>query len=535
MAAIVPQTRLRTLDTIRSMRATRHAVLLTLLPCLLAAQPDLDSTAARAMKEFEVPGMAVLVVKDGRTVASRGYGVRRLGDPAPVTPRTMFGIASHSKAFTAAAMAMLVEEGKLKWDDRVIDHLPEFQMSDAYVTREMRIRDLFTHRSGLALGAGDLMYFPPSDLSRAEIVRRLRFVPLAYSFRERYAYDNILYIVAGEVIARVSGASWDGFVKKRIFEPLGMGSTVTSIRPLREYSDVAFPHAMDEGTLKPLPLADSDNWGAAAGVITNLEDFSRWVRVQLGGGELEGRRLFSQAQQREMWAPVSIVPSRPGEGPLAQVSPQFSAYALGWNVSDYRGRRIVHHSGGLAGMVTRTVLVPEMQLAVAVFTNQEAGQALNAVVYTVLDHYMGAAPVDWVAALAAARRKQVEDAGRKVKEAMAKRAAGTRPSLALSSYAGRYRDPWYGDVRITEENGRLRIRFTHTPWLEGTLEHFHHDTFVARWDRRWLLADAWIWFSLKPDGSIEEARMSAVSPLTDFSFDFHDLRLKPVAADARPY
>jgi CubicO group peptidase (beta-lactamase class C family) len=517
------------------MRLKRFLFTVACLPLLLAAQPDLDAVAARAMKEFEVPGMAVLVVKDGRVVVSRGYGVRRLGEPAPVTPRTMFGIASHTKAFTAAAMALLVEEGKLKWDDRVIDHLPEFQMSDPYVTREMRIRDLFTHRSGLALGAGDLMYFPPSDLGRAEIVRRLRFVPLAYSFRERYAYDNVLYVVAGEVIARVSGMPWEKFLKRRILDPLGMSSTTTSVKALREHNDVAFPHAKDEGALRPLPLADSDNWAAAAGVITNLEDFSRWVRVQLGGGEFEGRRLFSQAQQREMWTPVTMVPSRPGEGALAQVAPQFSTYALGWNVSDYRGRRTVHHSGGLAGMVTRTVLVPEMQLGVAVFTNQEAGQAFHAVIYTVLDHYIGAAPADWVAALAAARRKQVEEAESKVKAAMAKRAAGGRPSLDPSSYAGRYRDAWYGDVLIAEEGGRPRIRFTHTPWLEGTLEHFHYDTFIVRWDRRWLLADAWLTFSLNADGTIAEARMSAVSPLTDFSFDFHDLRLRPVPADAKPY
>jgi len=517
------------------MRMSRRIVLLSWLPLLVSAQVDLDAVVGRAMREFEVPGMAVLVVKNGKVEVSRGYGVRRLGEAGPVTPRTMFGIASHSKAFTAAAMAMLVEEGKLKWSDRVIDHLPEFQMSDAYVTREMRIRDLFTHRSGLALGAGDLLYFPPTDLSRAEIVRRLRFVPLEYSFRERYAYDNILYVVAGEVIARVSGMSWDEFLRRRIFEPLGMRATVTSVRALKEGGDVAYPHAKDEGVLKALPLASSDNWAAAAGVVTNLEDFSRWVRLQLGGGELEGRRLFSQAQQREMWSPVTVIPVRPGEGVLGQAAPQFSAYALGWNVSDYRGRRTIHHSGGLAGMVTRTVLVPELQLGVAVFTNQEVGQAMNAVIYTVLDEAMGAGPVDWVEALAAARRKQVAEAESQVKAEMAKRSVGTRPSLRQAAYAGRYRDAWYGDVVITEQDGKLRMRFTHTPWLEGTLEHFHHDTFLVRWDRRWLLADAYLWFSLKPDGSIEEARMRAVSPLTDFSFDFHDLRLRPVAADAKPY
>lgn len=517
------------------MPCTRRFLLTICLPLVVAAQPALDETVERALRTFEVPGAAVLIVKDGQIVTAKGYGVRKLGEAAPVTPRTMFGIASHTKAFTAAAMAILVDEGKVKWDDRVIDHLPEFQMSDPYVTREMRVRDLFTHRSGLGLGAGDLLYFPPSDLSRAEIVRRLRFVPLAHSFRERYDYDNILYIVAGELIARLSGMSWDDFVRTRIFEPLGMRSTNTSIRAYGESAEIAYPHARADGKLVPLPLADSDNWGAAAGINSNLEDLSRWVRLQLNRGEWNGKRIFSEARHREMWTPVTLIPVRPGEGELAQVAPQWSAYALGWNVSDYRGQRIIHHSGGLAGMVTRTVLVPALNLGVVVLTNQEAGAALNAVIYSVLDHYINAAPVDWVAVLEANQKKREKEAADKVAAALAKRNPASRPSLPLKSYAGRYRDAWYGDVLVEEQGGRLRIRFSHTPWLEGTLEHFHYDTFIARWDRRWLLADAWVTFSLKPDGSVEEIRMSAVSPLTDFSFDFHDLRLRPAPADAKPY
>jgi len=506
-----------------------------LLPLFALAQPNLDETVERALRTFEVPGAAVLVVKDGQIVTAKGFGVRRLGELAPVTPRTLFGIASNTKAFTAAAMAMLVDEGKVRWDDRVIDHLPEFQMSDPYVTREMRVRDLFTHRSGLGLGAGDLMYFPPSDLGRAEIVRRLRFVPLAHSFRERYDYDNILYIVAGELISRVSGMSWDDFLRTRIFEPLGMRATNTSVRAHGAQAEVAYPHARADGTLVALPLADSDNWGAAAGINSCIEDLSRWVRLQLNRGEWAGKRLFSEARHREMWTPVTWVPVRPGEGALAQVAPQWSAYALGWNVSDYRGQRIVHHSGGMAGIVTRTVLVPVLNLGVVVLTNQESGAALNAIVYTVLDHYFGAEAVDWIAVLEENRKKREKEAAAKVSEAMARRNPASRPSLPPSSYAGRYRDAWYGDVLVEERDGRLRIRFSHTPWLEGTLEHFHYDTFVARWDRRWLLADAWVTFSLKPDGSVDGVRMSAISPLTDFSFDFHDLRLRPVPADAKPY
>lgn len=509
------------------------------LPLLLAAsafaQDNLDQVVERTRKEFEVPGIAVLVVKDGRTVVSKGYGVRKLGEAAPVTPKTLFGVASNTKAFTAAALAMLVEEGKLKWDDRVIDHLPEFQMADPYVTREMTIRDLLVHRSGLGLGAGDLMYFPTTDLSRDEIVRRLRHVKLESSFRSRYAYDNILYIVAGQVVARLSGMSWDDFLRTRIFEPLGMQSTNTSVRKFRAGDEVAYPHARADGKLRWLEPEDSDNWGAAAGVNTNLEDFSRWVLLQLGRGTWNGVKLFSPAQSREMWTPVTLMPSRPGTGAMAAVSPTFSTYALGWNVSDYRGRRMVHHTGGLAGMVTRLTMIPDLQLGVVVLTNQEAGSAFNAVTYTVLDHYLGAAGTDWVEVLGAAQKKREAEAAAGIAKATAQRDANSKPSLAPGGYAGRYRDAWYGDVFVEEKDGKLRMRFSHTAELVGTLEHWQHDTFVVKWDKRSLLADAYVSFALKPDGTVDTVKMQAVSPLTDFSFDFHDLLLKPAPKDAKPY
>ena len=207
-------------------------VLLIAMTTPLLAQAYLDDAVERARKAFDVPGIAVAVVKDGKVVVAKGYGVRRVGDPAPVTARTLFGIASNTKIFTAAALAMLVEEGKLAWEDRVVDRLPGFQMSDPYVTREMRIRDLLCHRSGLGLGAGDLMFFPATDLSEADILYRLRFVPLATSFRSEYAYDNILYTVAGAVIRQVSGKPWAAFIQERFFAPLGMRSSRTSIRDL---------------------------------------------------------------------------------------------------------------------------------------------------------------------------------------------------------------------------------------------------------------------------------------------------------------
>ncbi|WP_321473176.1 serine hydrolase [uncultured Paludibaculum sp.] len=514
--------------------AVRLAFVLT-LPCFAWAQPNLDAAVERTLKEFNVPGIAVGVVKDGQLVLAKGYGVRKLGDVAPVTPDTLFGIASNTKAFTAASLAMLVDEGKVRWDDPVIQYLPAFQMYDPYVTREMTVRDLLVHRSGLGLGAGDLMFFPTSNLSSTEIVRRLRWVRPATSFRSGYAYDNVLYLVAGQVIEAASGKPWDVFVRERFFKPLGMTHSTTSSTVLKPGMDYATPHAAADGKLEPISLTNLDNNAPAGAINSSINDMSRWVAAQLNGGEYNGTRLFSAKQGQEMWSAQTIMPLGNPPGELIEAKPNFQAYGLGWVVSDFRGTKMVHHTGGLAGMVTRVTLIPSLKLGVLVFTNQEVGAAFNAVTYTVLDHYLNAPSKDWVAAYATYQKGRVAEAGETVSKSAAARDVNSKPSLPLLSYAGRFRDAWYGDVLVEAKDGKLLIRFTHSPSLTGELVHWQYDTFVARWNDRTLLADAYVTFSLKPDGKIEGAKMVAVSPLTDFSFDFHDLYLRPVAADAQPY
>ena len=502
------------------------------------AQDYVDRVVERARKEFDVPGIAVAIVKDGNVVLAKGYGVRKLGEPAPVTPHSLFRIASNTKAFTAAALAMLVDEGKLRWDDAVIQHMPGFQMYDPYVTRELTVRDLLVHRSGLGLGAGDLMFFPPSDLSREQIIQRLRFVKPATSFRSRYAYDNLLYLVAGQLIPAVTGKSWDNFVKERIFIPLGMTSTNASTQALKAASDVAIPHSKAGGKLEPLPHEDVDNNAPAGAINSCVADLAKWVTVQLNRGGMGSSRLFSEAQSREMWSAQTIMPigDPPSGAPaaLAALRPNFSAYGLGWMLTDYRGKKIVSHTGGLAGYVSRVTMVPDLKLGVVVLTNQEATGAFQAVTYTILDRYLGAPETDWVAPFLAQAKMGETGAEKIVKQAAAKRNATSRPSLPLAGYAGRYRDAWYGDVAIEEHSGKLTISFTHTRQLTGDLEHWQYDTFVARWRDRTLAADAYVTFSLKPDGSVDEVKMAPVSPLTDFSFDFQDLLLRPVAANAPP-
>lgn len=512
------------------------AVLALALASAAFGQPDLDPLVERVRRDFEVPGIAVVIVKDGKVVHAKGYGVRKLGEAAPVTPNTLFGVASNTKAMTAAALAILADEGKLAWDDPVTKHMPAFQMYDAYVTCEMAVRDLLVHRSGLGLGAGDLMFFPSSDLSREEIVKRLRFVKPATSFRSRYAYDNILYPVAGQLIPAITGKTWDDFLRERIHLPLGMTATRTGVGLLKPRDEVASPHARAEGKLQPVSMTNLDNNGPAGSVQSSIHDMTRWVMAQLNGGELDGKRIFSQRQSREMWSPQTITPvGEPRHPALAAVRPMFSAYGRGWMLADYRGRKMVWHTGGLSGMVTRVTMIPDLNLGVIVLTNQESGGAFNAITYTVLDHYLGAAATDWPQVFLDTAKKQVADAEATISKQQAGRKAESRPSLPLAAYAGRYRDAWYGDVVSEQRGEELRIRFTHSPLLDGALDHWQYDTFIARWDDRSLLADAYVTFSLKPDGAIDQVKMVAVSPLTDFSFDFHDLLLKPVAADSPPY
>ena len=501
-------------------------------PALPPQLQDFGAYVDGARKQFDVPGIAVAIVKDGQVVMEQGFGVKETGKSGAVDAHTLFAIASNTKAFTAAALQMLAEQGKLKMDDRVIDHLPWFQMSDPYVTREMRIRDLLAHRSGLGLGAGDLLYWPPTKYSTKEVVQRLRDVPLATSFRSAYAYDNILFAVATLVIEETSGQSYADFLRDHLFKPVGMDESLVDMTYLKPGMDVAVGHAkFDFKDLRPVPPMAWVNNPGAGGIYASVHDLAKWMNVQLAGGQLPGgdARLFKEESQKQMWS--MLTPMKIGEPPvpeLAATKPNFAGYGEGWFLSDYRGHRLVWHTGGWPGMVSRLTLVPELKLGVVVLTNQESGAAFNAVTYRVLDAYLGNDKTDWVAAYAAAVKKSEANADDSWKKHEAARDKNSRPSLPLDKYAGTYRDPWYGDIAVAQEGGKLRMRFGKTPQLVGTMTPWQHDTFIVRWDDRSLNADAFVTFSLDADGGIREVRMQPISPLTDFSFDFQDLRLTPV-------
>ena len=500
----------------------------------------LDAEVARAMRAFGVPGMAVAVVKDGHVILAKGYGVRRAGHPAPVDADTLFGIASNTKAFTCAAISILVEEGKLAWDDPVTKHLSDFQMYDPWVTREVTVRDLVTHRAGLGLGGGDLMWWPPTTFTRREIVRGIRFVRPVSSLRSRYAYNNVTFVAAGEVVAAVAATSWDDFVRQRLLAPLGMSRSVTSVAVNAD--NVAAPHLEVKGVVGPMAPMDFANAGAAAGISSSASDMARWLTMLLEcarGKEASAGRtcLLKPESIQRMWSSQTVLGTPDPPLGLEPLKANFAAYGLGFGLRDYRGRKIVSHIGGLPGYVSQVALVPEERLGLVVLTNQEETGAFEAVTYRIFDEYLGAPvpPVDWVAAFhnrAADERNRAEAA---VAKAATARDAGSRPSLPLTRYAGRYRDPWYGDATIAEEAGRLVLTMTRTPRMIADLEHWQQDTFVARWREAFMSdeapADAYLSFSLRPDASVDRVTMTPVSPAIDFSFDYQDLLFTPVPAE----
>ena len=490
---------------------------------------DLDADVNRALKTFGVPGMAIAVVKDGKVVAAKGYGVRKLGEPKPVDGKTLFEVASNSKAFTAAALAMLVDEGKIAWDDPVTKHLPGFQMYDAYVTGAMTVRDLLTHRSGLGLGAGDLLWWPTTSFSTDEIISRLRYIKPATSFRNSYAYDNLLYIVAGKIIAEKDGKPWGDAIRDRILAPLGMDGSTTSVAAMLASADYAAPHSKVDGkpvVVKPIPVP---NAVGAVGLNTSAEDVARWMNLLLNDGMTpDGKQLISAKQLAEMWSEQTPMRIRDPKPALAATKPNFSAYGLGFNLRDYQGRKIAMHGGALVGFYSTVLMVPGEKLGIAILTNAENGPAMAALYWRILDHYLKVPASDWIKLYAeqeaAAHKEELERLG---KEGAA-RAARSSPSLPLASYDGAYEDPWYGQVTIAAEGGKRVMRFARTPDLTGELEHFQHDTFIVRWKERSFNADAYVTFALNPNGSIERMRMAPMSTETDFSYDFRDLNFTPV-------
>jgi CubicO group peptidase (beta-lactamase class C family) len=492
---------------------------------------QIDALVEKAMKAFDVPGISVAVVKDGKVLVAKGYGLRSIASNEKMDAHTRVGIASNSKAFTAAALAILVDAGKLKWDDRVTDFIPEFKLYNPYVTEEFTVRDLLTHRSGLGLGAGDLMFFPyGSDFTTKDVIHNLRYLKQVSSFRSQYDYDNNLYIVAGEVVKRVSGIAFEQFVEQKILGPLGMNDSAASLGRLKSKDNIITPHVSIEGRLQVMTDTPSDIINAAGGLYSSANDMAKWVTMLLAKGKYgpTAERLLSEEAIKQMWSPQTILPVHaPGN-----YNTHFAAYGLGWFMNDALGYKQLSHTGGLMGMVTQVTLVPELGLGIVVLTNQQEGAAFSSISNTIKDGYFGAPAMDRIKQSLDLKQARLGDADKVTAPVWAaidaRQASGGLAQADLAPFVGTYRDKWMGDVVIKLDQGRLNFRALRSPKLTGDMFFYKGNTFVVKWKDRMLEADAFVNFSLDTNGLPDAITMKAVSPLTDFSFDFHDLDLRRV-------
>ncbi len=515
--------------------ASALALTLAMAGAALADPPaGFDARAKAVLRASGTPGMSIAIVEGGKTTLLQGYGQRRLDRPETVDADTIFPIASVSKAFTAAALAILVDEEKLAWDDKVIDRLPGFQMYDPWVSREITVRDLLVHRSGLGLGAGDLLFWPRSTRSRADTVQALRHLKPATSFRSGYAYDNVLYITAGQLIEAVSGQTWEAFVRDRILAPSGMKTAVTEPSGRFANPDRATPHARLDGAIRGLGRLEaldekdvlSANAAPAGGVVASARDMSRWIALQLAGGALPGgeRRLFSTQASQQMWTPQTLMPREPRSAPAGAV-PLFSTYALGWKVIDYKSKRVVWHTGGIMGFRSIAVLLPDKDVGFSILTNAEDTALIMGLMYELLDHYIDplGGKTDWPAAWSALTSAKAQAAAKTVAQG---RPDGARAPLPASAYVGIYSDPWFGRITIAERGGRLMIDFPQNPGMSGELEPWSRDTFQTAWIDK-SFEPALVSFAFGADGKVARITLKAASPRADFSYDYQDLDFTP--------
>ncbi|MFN7949817.1 MAG: serine hydrolase [Blastocatellia bacterium] len=488
---------------------------------------EIDAAAEKARQDWQVPGLAIAIVKNDKVIFAKGYGVRELGKSDPVDAQTLFAIASNSKAFTTALLAMLVDEKKIAWDDKVSKYLPEFQMPDAYVTRELTIRDLVSHRSGLGTFSGDLLWYE-SNLTTDEILSRVRLLKPVNSFRAAFGYQNLMFMAAGRVIERVTGKPWSAVVRERILDPLGMSRTTTTIRELK--GNVAAPHNQLNGTMRVVHYGNVDSAAAAAGLNSCVSELAQWLRLQLGRGKFEGRQIFSPRQSWEMWQPNIFM--RVSDAAMKNNPTQhFSGYGLGWFLSDYQGRRVVSHGGGLDGMISQTAMMPEENLGLVVLTNSES--PVNVIMQNkIFDVMLGVPPRDWNGEFLARAKGNKEVEAAEDKRLVEARIPNTKPTLALSSYAGTYSGDLYGPVIVTEENGHLVLRMGRSPNLVADLEHWHYDTFQIHWrpSVAYAFPRGFVNFTIDQQGRTDQLKIN--QPNNDFWF--YELELHRADSGQKP-
>ncbi len=473
----------------------------------------------KACTDWNIPGLAVSIVKDDSLVFSEGFGVITEGKKDKVDGNTMFAIASNTKAYTASCVAMLVDEGKLQWDDKVIEYLPWFQMYSPYVTEAMTVRDLLCHRSGLATFSGDLIWYG-SNHSREEVVKRARFLKPAHGFRETWGYSNIMFLAAGLIVEEVSGMSWDEFVHARIFKPLGMDRAITSTHQLKDFSNVASPHNDVNGKNLVIEYLNWDNIAPAGSIITSANDQAKWIKLQLKHGKWGTKSIFSKAQQDVMWSPHSIEEYSAGAQQLWP-GKHFELYGLGWSIYDYFGYKVVAHGGGYDGMISQTALVPELGLGFTILSNN-INSLPYALMFQILETYIQPEErKDWSAVLLDFKKYRQQRDEKEKQEKEAARNKEARFSLPLKGYTGKYHCDVYGSATVSLEKDQLVVQFDHTAIFKGSLNHWHYDTFQITMTEVPSLPSGTCRFTLNEAGEVESMRIDIPNPDFDFTeFDF---------------
>jgi CubicO group peptidase (beta-lactamase class C family) len=490
-------------------------VLIGLLPTVVQGQADLkklDAYYSKALRDWGIPGMSVAIVKDGKIVFSKGYGVKELGKPEAPDANTIYAIASNSKAFTSAIIAQLVEEGKLNWNDKVRKHLPYFELYDPWVSQEATIRDILSHRIGLGTFSGDLIWYR-STLSAEQIVKTIKHLPRAYDFRSGYGYSNVMYITAGEVIRAVTGKSWGENVHERFLKPLGMDRSIWTTKDLDKKGNYASPHALFNGEHKPIVWEDWGTVAATGGIISSVNDMSQWIIFNLNHGIWKQDTLLSKQSRNMLWTnhnPFSV------DHTSKDKSVHMRGYALGWSVNDYRGRLRVGHTGGYSGMLSAVALIPDENLGVVVLTNGMKSVFAPLVNYTI-DAFLKAPERDWSTEILANQKNNPDT---RVDDRKKARVTGTKPTLNEEKFIGEYEAAAYGTISVKKVNDKLKIYFQHTPDLTATLEHWHYDVYELTWDNPEVLA----WFTFgtvkfELDNSNNVKGLSFDVPNDDFFFE----------------
>lgn len=466
---------------------------------LKAQTPDFfsfDRYVQQAVLDWEVPGLAIAVVKDGEVAFADGYGVKAVGGTDSVDVHTLFANASTTKAFVSMAVALMVDEGKVGFDDPVIQHVPEFGVPGATATRNMTVRHLLSHRTGF----GDpyfLWYGMPANLN--QMIERLPLVPNTEEFSPTYAYNNVTFATAGEVAARAAETDWESLVQTRILDVLGMTESVTNTTAAAENTNIAMPHDKIDGRVTQIDRYHTDNIGAAGAMYSSVWDMTKWMTMLLDSGVVGGERFVSEDSYKEMFSPQSLVSANNFYPTARLTKPNFTAYGLAWFLQDYRGEKIAFHTGSIDGMVAIVGLLQSHNVGVVVFANLDHAELRHALMFRVFDMYLGGELRDWSTDMRQMYAEIAERGARAREEFHSERIAGTSPTLALDRYAGRYSSDLLGEIEITLRDGVLEIR--RSDFFVGEMEHWHYDTFRTVWQHRWV-GDSFATFRFDMEGGV---------------------------------